>query len=479
MRMSFKSIAISALVLALAAPAMAGLSSKYARWADGPAGFLMTKQEKKEWNRIQTDEAAQRFIDLFWARRDPNLDTPYNEFKARFEGFVKYADENFKTEEERGALTDRGRVLIVLGTPYSVERRGPTETVQTIDKNSSGTDQVWDNAELWLYLPKDLPEKFKVKGSRLVYVFYEAKPASNRFYLDRTHREGTKGLHVLAKGPEVWLVHPELTEPPKPVSLAGGSPATADHLAWLSGTGALDGKALVYSTVGVADASHRPLWVHLEMPSEAPALDLLAGRVMDADGSVESTFEIAPTPLNTTGGTAYQLSFPLLTGSYTVELAGAAGGSPQVVAKIPATIPAVPEKEAWLAGPWTGVKAVRDDSVTLGAPFRFGILHLVPDVTGEVHRSDELSYFGFAVGLKGDQPKLQAKITLKRDGKRLGRPMSVALPVAQVADNLWVYASSLSLKGLPEAGDYDLQIQLKDPKSGASAGTAVALRVLD
>ncbi len=479
MRVSFKPILISTLVLALAAPAMAGLSSKYVGWADGPAGFLMTKQEKKEWKRIQTDEAAQRFIDLFWARRDPNLDTPYNEFKARFDGLVKYADENFTTEDERGALTDRGRVLIVLGTPYSVERRGPTETVQTIDKNSSGTDQVWDNAELWLYLPKDLPKGFKVKGSRLVYVFYESKPASNHFYLDRTHREGTKGLHVLAKGPEVWLVHPELTEAPKPVSLPGAAPATADHLTWLSGTGALDGQSAVYSTVGVADPGHRPLWIQLEMPSKAPTLDLIAGRVRDADGSVESTFEIAPTPLKTAGGTAYQLGFPLLAGSYTVELAGAAGGSPQVVAKIPAQIPEVPEKEAWLAGPWTGVKVVKDDSVTLGAPFRFGILHLIPDVSGEVHRTDELSYFGFAVGLEGDQPKLRARITLTRDGKRLGRPMAVALPVAKVAEGLWVYASSLSLRGLPEAGNYDLQIQLKDPASGASTGSLVALKVVD
>ena len=467
------------MALALATPALAGLSPKYAGWADGPAGFLMTKQERKEWKKIDTDQEAERFIELFWARRDPNLDTPYNEFKAKFEGLVTYADEHFATKDRRGGLTDRGKVLILMGMPYSVERRGPTRSMETIDSNTGGTDQVWANAELWLYLPKDLPEGFKIKGSRLVFVFYETKAESNNFELDRTHREGTQGLRALAKAPRVWLVHPELTEPPKPVSISGASPASPEHLAWLSAGGALDHRAHVSSSIGVADAMHRPLWVHVELPMEAPELDLLVGRVLGADGSVESTFEKAATPLETGTGRAYQLSFPLLAGSYTVEIAGAAGGRPQVVTRIPVTIPQVSGEGAWLAGPWAGVRVIKEDRVMLGAPYRFGVLHLLPLVTGEVTRKDDISYFGFAGGLAGEHPSLRVKVTLARDGKRLGRPMAASLPVARLAEGLWVYASSLTLKGLPEPGDYELTLELKDPASGATTSATVPLHVTE
>lgn len=479
MRVVKKGVPAILMALALAAPAVAGLSPRYAGWADGPAGFLLTKQERKEWKKITTDQEAERFIELFWARRDPNLETPYNEFKARFEGLVKYADEHFATKDRRGALTDRGKVLILMGMPYSVERRGPTRSMETIDSNTGGTDQVWANAELWLYLPKDLPEGFKIRGSRLVFVFYETKAESNSFELDRTHREGTQGLRALVKAPKVWLVHPELTEPPKPVSISGASPAAPEHLAWLQGGGALDDQAVVASTIGVADAGHRPLWVHLELPAAAPRLDLLAGRVLDADGSVESTFEIAATPLDTGQGRAYQLSFPLLAGTYTVEIAGAAGGRPQVVTRIPVTIPEVPEEGAWIAGPWTGVKVIKEDQVMLGAPYRFGLLHLLPGVTGKVTRKDDLSYFGFAGGLAGEQPRLKVKVTLSRDGKRLGQPMSASLPVAKLAEGLWVYASSLTLKGLPEPGDYELSLELTDPASGAKTSATVPLHVAE
>ena len=38
---------------------------------------------------------AEAFVALFWARRDPDLKSPQNEFKARIETLVKVADERF------------------------------------------------------------------------------------------------------------------------------------------------------------------------------------------------------------------------------------------------------------------------------------------------------------------------------------------------------------------------------------------------
>src|SRR5207302_1630564 len=85
-----------------------------------PVQHLMTKDEKKQWKAIKTDADAAAFIDLFWAKRDPTPDTPRNEYREAFDARVKYADDNFTSHRLRGALTDRGKALILLGPPEQV-----------------------------------------------------------------------------------------------------------------------------------------------------------------------------------------------------------------------------------------------------------------------------------------------------------------------------------------------------------------------
>ena len=80
---SFLLLLIFVLAVILAPVAEAQLSSEYAGWEDGPEGFLLTKKEKKAWDKISSDADAKRFIELFWARRNPEVNNPYNPFKAR------------------------------------------------------------------------------------------------------------------------------------------------------------------------------------------------------------------------------------------------------------------------------------------------------------------------------------------------------------------------------------------------------------
>ena len=160
-------------------------------WDKGPAGFLLTKDEEKEWKKVSTEAEAKAFIDLFWAKRNPNPASAFNPFKADFDNRVRYADEQYSHEKGRGALTDRGRVLILMGPPHYSENRFPTETVERIADRSVGTDEVRANAKLWFYDPQQMPEEFKIKGSRLIFTFYEEKAESNYFTLDRSHQEAT------------------------------------------------------------------------------------------------------------------------------------------------------------------------------------------------------------------------------------------------------------------------------------------------
>jgi len=450
-------------------------------WDESPAGYLLTKDEKKEWKKITTEAQAKAFIDLFWARRNPDPKGSFNPFKADFENKVRYADEQYTWEKRRGALTDRGRVLILMGAPHYSENRFPTETVQRIDDMAVGTDEVRANAKLWYYDPQQLPDKFKAKGSRLIFTFYEEKPESNNFTLDRSHQEATMALRAMSRAPEVYLLHPDLTEVPKPVSVPGGEAPTAAQLAWLDAESApLNEQLRVVSTVGVADPKNRPLWLHLELPADAPTLDVLAGRVSDADGEVASTFQIAADALKAPTGTAYHLTFPLAAGTYTVEVAGAAGGAAQILWSDEVEVPAAPVEGTWMTPITFGLAVTPEETWQLGSPFGFGPLHAMPLATDELPGTAVVSYLGHIIrpGLnEAGEPEVEVKVTLKRGTQRLGRPLTMTLPVKALVDDLYIYANDINLGVLPESGTYKFEFKVTDKVSGVSVERDLELDV--
>lgn len=488
--MRFRSVVVVAafvlgLVAASAAVAQEGVGAtepeNLLEWDDSPAGFLMTKDEKKEWKKITTEDQARDFIDLFWARRNPDPTSSFNPFKADFENRVRYADEQYTSERGRGALSDRGRVLILMGPPHYSENRFPTETVERIEDRAVGTDEVRSNAKLWFYDPQQLPDGFGIKGSRLIFTFYEEKAESNYFVLDRSHQEATMAMRALSKAPEVYVLHPKLKEVPKPVSVPGGEAPTDAQLAWLdAGPAPFDDARRVVEKVAVADAANRPLWLHLELPENAPTLDTLAGLVRDAEGAVASTFQVAAEPLDTAFGTAYQLTFPLSPGSYTVEVAGAAGGSPQVTWSDDVTIPATPLEGTWMTPITLGLSFVQDDDWKLGYPFAYGSLHVLPLTATSVTSKDELSYFGHVIrpGLnEAGEPELEVAVTFKMDGKPLARPFKMKLGAAKIADDLYAYANGINLGALTQTGTYGIEFEVTDTIADVSVSREVELEV--
>lgn len=450
-------------------------------WDESPAGFLMTKEEQKEWKNVTTEAVACDFIELFWAKRNPDPSSAFNPFKADFENKVRYADEQYTWDKKRGALTDRGRVLILMGAPQYSENRFPTETVEHIDDRAVGTDEVRANAKLWYYDPQQLPEGFKLKGSRLLFTFYEEKAESNNFILDRSNQNATMALRAMSKAPEVYLLHPDLTEVPKPVSVPGGESPTAAQLDWLDAESApLDDELLVVTEVGVADPANRPFWLHLELPAAAPVLDVLAGRVSSPEGRVLSTFQIAAEPKETATGKAYHLTFPLNPGTYKVEVAGAAGGAAEVLWSDDVVIPQAPSEGTWMTPIMFSLAVTQEDEWQLGSPFGYGALHLMPLTQTAVPSQTELSYFGHVIrpGLNdAGEPALEVKVTLKMNNQRLGRPLTMTLPAIEVVDDLWVYANSINLAAMPQTGTYKLDFKVTDTISEVSVDRDVELDI--
>ena len=138
----------------VAGGAFAQLSQQNRDWAKGPESFLMTAEEQAKWKSVKTDADAQKFIDLFWARRDPTPATPVNEFREAFNQRVTYADNQFSQGRKKGSLTDRGRIFIVLGAPTRVERTNnqPTPTTQSPNFGSTDTSvQAYSPRQVWLW----------------------------------------------------------------------------------------------------------------------------------------------------------------------------------------------------------------------------------------------------------------------------------------------------------------------------------------
>jgi GWxTD domain-containing protein len=467
----------------LAPIAEAQLSGEFADWADGPEGFLLTKKERKEWEKITTDAAAERFIELFWARRNPELNSPLNAFRAEFEAKVRFADENFGYAKVRGSLSERGKVLILLGRPEGRQVRAAAQAVPGLDTTEGDAATVDAGMEIWQYDPATLPEKLKIKGSRLIFMFYEEKLHSNAFIIDRSNRESFKGMNALTRAPDAYLLHPDLKELPKPISVAGGSPASASHLAWLDGGEMpFDDIALVISELGVSDGVDRPLWVHLELPPDAPELDLFAGRVTGSDGEVVSNFEIAAASLPGQYGSAYHLAFALAEGSYTVEIVGASGAEPQLAKSLTAEVSLVPEEDTWLSPVWLGMGVSPNPDAKVGAAFTIGGWHLTPISGPTLTRGSEIAYFGFIVRPTLSEEgavELESRVTLKRDGKPLGRPLTVPLESSRIIGDLYMYGNSIGLTGLPEIGPYEFVFEITETNSDTSVERSLSIEITE
>ncbi len=479
---------VLAFMIGLTGLAYGQLSEEYAEWADGPEGYLLTKKERKEWKNIDSDAEAKRFIDLFWARRNPRPGTAFNEFKARFEGMVKYCDENFGYEGRRGALTDMGRVFLLMGPPHNAQRRGPTQTVSGTGLaggaggSDRGSDEVRAESKLWSYDPARMNPKFGAKGSRILFSFYEERMGTNEFTLDRSNREASMGMKMVQNAPEVYLLNPDLDTVPKPVSVPNATPATAAQIAALTDqSGAMQDQLNVMRDLGVADAEHRPFWLHLGFPSDAAEIDTLAGQVLAADGEeVLSTFQVAPEPMTAGVERAYHLTFPLAAGSYQYQVAGFSG---DVVLFADHGTVEVPEAidETWATELWVGLDADANPEALLGEAYTFGGWHLMPLAVTTVPKESELSYFGYIVKpevVEGVEPKVKVKLTLRKDGKRLGNPLSMNLPLIPVTSDVYMYANALNLAALP-TGSCELEFKVTVPDTEVVEEREIALDIVE
>ncbi len=85
--------------------------------------YIAVTKELEMFDQL-TPEGRRRFIEEFWRKRDPNPDTPINEFKIEHYRRIGYANSHFsRTREAKdGWNMDMGRIYILHGEPSDIER---------------------------------------------------------------------------------------------------------------------------------------------------------------------------------------------------------------------------------------------------------------------------------------------------------------------------------------------------------------------
>ena len=169
-------------------------------WVEGPARWLLTAEEAREFRGLSANREVLEFIEAFWRRRDPTPGDPDNPFRAAFLDRSAAADRLYAEGDRRGSLTDRGRVLILFGSPSILRYRQKAVPVMGPGRVRKGAEPAsrWMNQEVWVYLPEDLPESLlallpeEERTRELAFVF-AVEP--RRTYL----LEGEKLLELAAK----------------------------------------------------------------------------------------------------------------------------------------------------------------------------------------------------------------------------------------------------------------------------------------
>ena len=96
------------------------LKGSYKTWVDQDVRWIITDEELSAFKNLSNDLERDQFIENFWLRRNPNPDSPENEYREEHYARIAYANEHFAAGKS-GWRTDRGHIYIAYGKPDSID----------------------------------------------------------------------------------------------------------------------------------------------------------------------------------------------------------------------------------------------------------------------------------------------------------------------------------------------------------------------
>ena len=125
------------------------LKGTYKTWLNQEVTYIISDDERKAFMTLSNDEERDAFIEAFWQRRNPNPDSPENEFREEHYRRIQYANDHFAAGKP-GWKTDRGHVYISFGKPDDIESHPSGGTYLRPQDEGGGTTSTFP-FEVWHY----------------------------------------------------------------------------------------------------------------------------------------------------------------------------------------------------------------------------------------------------------------------------------------------------------------------------------------
>ncbi len=89
--------------------------------------YIATSAELDQYEILDSVDSKRQYFYEFWAKRDPNLKTPQNEYKDEYMKRLDHVNIAYTSSYRPGYKTDMGRVYLMYGEPDQIDRY-PNET---------------------------------------------------------------------------------------------------------------------------------------------------------------------------------------------------------------------------------------------------------------------------------------------------------------------------------------------------------------
>jgi len=125
------------------------LKGTYKTWLNEEVPYIITDQERKAFLSLSNDEERDAFIEQFWARRNPDPNSPENSYREEHYRRIAYANEHYAAGKP-GWKTDRGHIYIAFGPPDSIDSHPSGGMYERTPEEGGGETSTYP-FETWHY----------------------------------------------------------------------------------------------------------------------------------------------------------------------------------------------------------------------------------------------------------------------------------------------------------------------------------------
>jgi GWxTD domain-containing protein len=174
------------------------LKGAYKTWLDQDVTYIISDEERRAFKTLGNDEERESFIENFWLRRNPNPDSPENEFREEHYRRIAYANEHFGAGKP-GWRTDRGHIYISFGPPDNIDSH-PSGGLYYRPQDEGGGSTATFPWEVWHY------RYLEGVGDNIDIEFVDTCQCGEfHFTIDRSEKDAL--LHVPTGGPNEQESH--------------------------------------------------------------------------------------------------------------------------------------------------------------------------------------------------------------------------------------------------------------------------------